>query len=318
MKLKKLYDLIVEKGIDQDPRGKAKVVKELVRTKKQFEKLSDQEKEEFDLEQFKNPYSDTRILFGTGEEEIKKIIVGVDIETSEILLADRLMEKGRKIDLIMGHHPEGRALAALHQVMYMQADMANLRGVPINIAESLIKERMHEVERRLLPVNHTRSSDAARLLGIPFMCVHTPADNHVNSFLQKLMDRKSPDTIGDVIDVLREIPEYKDAIKNNAGPKIFNGSKPSRTGKIFVDMTGGTGGSKDIYKSLAQAGVGTVIGMHIGEEHLKKAKKEHVNVVIAGHISSDTLGLNLILDAIEKTQKLDIIGCSGFSRLRRK
>jgi hypothetical protein len=40
-------------------------------------------------------------------------------------------------------------------------------------------------------------------------------------------------------------------------------------------------------------------------------------VVIAGHISSDTLGLNLLLDRIEKEEKLETICCSGFYRIRR-
>ena len=43
--------------------------------------------------------------------------------------------------------------------------------------------------------------------------------------------------------------------KNNAGPNILIGSKERRTGKIFVDMTGGTGGSKDAFERLSQAGV---------------------------------------------------------------
>ncbi|MCP4649369.1 MAG: NGG1p interacting factor NIF3 [PVC group bacterium] len=318
MKLKKLYDLIIELGIAKDPRGKAKVSKELQKVKKQYEKLSDSEKKEFDTDRFKNPYSDTRILNGSIEAEIKKVLVGVDIDPSEVLLADRLNEKGKKIDLIVAHHPEGRALAALYQVMYMQADIVSSRGVPITVAEGLIKERMSEVERRLLPVNHTKTADTARLLNIPLMCVHTPADNHVATFLQNLLDKKSPETVGELIDILKGIPEYKAAIKDNAGPKIFNGSKTNQAGKIFVDMTGGTGGSKDIFKNLSQAGIGTVVGMHIGEEHLKKAKAEHLNVVIAGHISSDNIGLNLILDAIERKQRLDVIACSGFMRVKRK
>ena len=34
--------------------------------------------------------------------------------------------------------------------------------------------------------------------------------------------------------------------------------------------------------------------MHISEEHRKEAEKSHLNVVVAGHISSDNLGLNLL------------------------
>jgi predicted ATPase len=39
--------------------------------------------------------------------------------------------------------------------------------------------------------------------------------------------------------------------------------------------------------------------MHLSEDHYKHAKGEHINVVIAGHIASDNLGLNLLLDEIE-------------------
>lgn len=318
MKIKELYELAIKKGIEQDPRGKERVAQELKRIKKQYEKLSLKDKEEFDVERLSNPYSDTRILCGDANKQVKTVLIGIDIDPSEILLAERLADKGKKIDLVISHHPEGKALAALHQVMSMQTDIVNLRGVPIRIAEDLLSKRIGEVERKLLPVNHTKTIDTARLLNVALVCIHTPADNHVTSFLQRLMNKRKPETVGEIVDILKSVPEYKQAVKNNAGPKIINGTDSARCGKVFVDMTGGTEGSKEIFKNLAQAGVGTIIGMHLSEEHLKKAKAEHINIVIAGHISSDTLGLNLLLDGIEKKQKLDIISCAGFNRIRRK
>ncbi len=57
--------------------------------------------------------------------------------------------------------------------------------------------------------------------------------------------------------------------------------------------------------------------MHISEEHRKEAEKSHLNVVLAGHISSDTLGLNLIIDEISKSDSFEIIECSGFKRFKR-
>ncbi len=149
------------------------------------------------------------------------------------------------------------------------------------------------------------------------MCVHTPADNHVASFLQKLFNRKKPDTVGEVLDILLDIPEYQNSSKNNAGPKIFVGHKNRSAGKIFVDMTGGTGGPKDIFEKLSASGVGTIVGMHIGDDHIKKAEENNVNVVIAGHISSDNLGMNLLFDKIQKKDRLNIIECSGFRRFSR-
>ncbi len=319
MLLKDLYNQVVSKGIDFDPRGKDNVLKELDKKKRQYEELKEKEKETFDMESLENPYADTRILNGTGDEDIKGVIVGIDMEVGEVVLCDRLREKGMKIDLILSHHPEGRAYANFYEVMHMQADILNRFGVPINIAEDLIEERIKEVGRKLSPVNHTRAVDAARLLDIPFMCAHTPADNMVATHLQKTFDEKRPDTVGDIIDILKEIPEYKEAIRNNAGPRLLIGSRERKAGKVFVDMTGGTEGSKDIFQSIANSGIGTIVAMHLSEEHRKEAEKNHINIVIAGHISSDNLGVNLLIDEIVKEQRVafEILPCSGFRRFSR-
>ena len=318
MKLGDIYKNVIDVGISNDPRGKQNVKKELLRAKKEYDSLSKDKKEFYDKDRLLHPYSDTRILFGKKETEIKTILVGIDMEVGEVVLADRLRQKGEKVDLLMGHHPEGISLAGFYNVMYMQIDILNRIGVPINIAESLMSERIKEVERRVMPANHMRPVDAARLLDIAFMNCHTPADNCVASYLQGLMDKKKPDTLDDIMDILIEIPEYKESAKLNCPPKIIGGSSSSKAGKVFVDMTGGTEGSKDIFSRLSQSGVSTLICMHLGEEHFKKAKEEHMNVVIAGHIASDNVGLNIMLDELEKKDKFKILSCSGFRRFSRR
>ena len=317
MLLKKIYEIVVDRGIGADPRGKKAVMKELDKRKKTYKDMKKDEKEFFDEESLRNPYADSRILYGTGDEDIKVALVGIDMEMAELLLADRLSSKGKKIDLVMSHHPEGKAFANFYEVMHMQADILNKFGVPINVAEDLLENRVKEVERKLSPVNHTRAVDVARLLDIPFMCVHTPADNMVASYLQRTFDKSKPDTLEDVIKTLKKLPEYKEASKNNAAPKILLGSKDRKAGKIFVDMTGGTEGSKDIFESLVDSGVNTIVGMHLSEDHRKEAEKHHMNIVIAGHISSDNLGMNLMLDEIQKTGQLEVLPCSGFRRFSR-
>jgi hypothetical protein len=318
LKLRTIYETAIKKGIEADPRGKKEVMKSLERVKKSHAEMKDDEKEFFDAESLTNPYADTRILHGSGDEEIETALVGIDMEVGEILLADRLNSKGRKIDLVISHHPEGRAFANFYEVMRMQADILKQFGVPINVAEALLEPRINEVARRISPANHTRAADVARLLDIPFMCIHTPCDNMVANYLQKLFNRKAPDTLGDIIKILKEIPEYREAARNNAGPKVLLGSEKRRAGRIFVDMTGGTEGAKDIFESLVNSGVNTIVGMHLTEEHRKEAEKRHMNVVIAGHISSDNLGVNLLLDEIQKKGSLEIIECSGFRRVSRK
>ena len=318
MKLKQIYDFVIEKGMEADPRGKGKVKKELDKLNRRFEELKEEEKKEFDEEKLANPYSDTRILYGNPGAEIENILLGVDMEVGEVLLADRLNQKKKgSVDLIISHHPEGKALAGFYDVMHMQADILSKFGVPINVAEGLLEPRIKEVQRKVMPINHTRAVDAARLLDVPFMCVHTPADNHVVSFLQKFLERKAPDTVEDVLKILKQIPEYKEGISRNAGPAVVVGSKERKAGKLFVDMTGGTEGAKDIFEKLAAAGIGTLICMHLDEERIKKVGKEHINIIIAGHIASDTLGLNLLCDKLEKKGKFNFIACSGFKRIKR-
>ncbi len=318
MLLEKIYETIVAKGLEADPRGKNKVIKSLDRKKKSYKDMKKEEKEFFDVQSLTNPYADTRILHGTGEEDIRAALVGIDMEMAELLLADRLSSKGQKIDLVIAHHPEGRAYANFYEVMHMQADILNKFGVPINVAENLLDERIKEVERKLSPVNHARAVDVARLLDIPFLCVHTPADNMVASYLQRTFNKRKPNTLEDILKILKEIPEYREAAKNNTGPKILLGLKERKAGKIFVDMTGGTEGSKDVFESLVNSGVNTIVGMHLSEDHRKEAEKHHVNVVIAGHISSDNLGMNLMLDEIQKKGSLKVLSCSGFRRFKRK
>lgn len=290
MNLAEFYNLAVKLGIEHDPRRKKDV----------------------------SSYSDTAVLYGAPSTVIKSIFVGIDIEVGELLLADRL-RKQDTIDLVVSHHPEGSAWAAIFEVMHLQSDVLAKAGMSKSVAQEFLEERIREVERKLLPNNHMRSVDAARILDIPFMCVHTPADNHVAWFIDSLMSKEKPETVGEAVDILKEIPEYKQAGKNSAGARVILGNPKREAGKIFVDMTGGTEGSKDVYGKLYGAGVRTLVCMHLSEEHLKKAKDENLNVIIAGHISSDTLGLNLLLDGIEKRSKTEFrtICCSGFNRIRR-
>ncbi len=316
MNIKEIYNYVIEKGIEQDPRGSEDVREALKSEKKKYDEMKEDEKKDYDLEKLTNPYSDTRILCGDPGTEVKRILVGVDIEVGEVLLAEKLGEKGKPVDLIMAHHPEGKALAALHDVMHLQEDIMARFGVPINVAESLMASRISEVKRGLMPVNHNRAIDAAKILGLSMMCAHTVADNQVTSYLQDLFDREKPKTVGELIKLLKEIPEYAEAVKNCAGPEIILGSKERRAGKVLVDMTGGTSGSENSYEKLSQAGVGTIVGMHMSDKHRKEAEKHHLNVVIAGHISSDSLGMNLLLDGIEE-KGIDIIPCSGIIRHKR-
>ncbi len=318
MKLDVLYKKAIAIGIHNDLRKKQDIKSLLVEEKDKYKKLKDDEKEYYDEDRLFNPYSDTRILNGGLATEVKKVIVGIDMEVGEVMLTYLLnKEKNENIDLIIAHHPEGYALAQLFDVMKLQSDLLAQFGVNISVAEQLMEQRIGEIERRLLPVNHSRAVDAARVMGIPMMCIHTPSDNCVTNYLTGTFKKEKPLKLKDIMSLIKNIPEYKRAAKAQVPPKIVSGSENNKCGKIFVDMTGGTEGSKDIFEKYATSGISTLVGMHLSEEHLKNAKKANLNVIIAGHISSDNVGLNLLFDEIEKIERLEFVGISGFERIRR-
>lgn len=300
-------------GMVADFRGKEGVQRLLDNKKNKYAKLPDDAKADFDKEALENPYLDSGVWNVSDDREVKKVLVGIDIGPEEILIARELGD----IDLVVAHHPIGKGLAQLADVMELQADVCNYYGVPINVAEGLMKERISEVARGVNSSNHQRTADAAKLMKVNLMNSHTPCDNLAAKFLKSLVEEKKPETVGELINILKEIPEYKTAMKIGVGPKIFVGSPENRCGKIALsEITGGTEGSPKLYEKMAQAGVGTVVGMHISEEHKKEAEAAHVNIVIAGHISSDSLGVNLFCDELEK-QGIEIVACSGFTRFSR-
>lgn len=312
MTIKEIYNLAIQKGIEADFRGKEEIERGLQRLKERYEKMTAEEKEEFDSERLVNPFSDTRILCGDHNQEIKKILAGIDIDGGELFLAKQL-----GVDLVFSHHPAGKALAGLDDVMHLQIDVLAQCGVPVNIAEKLLKKRISEVARGVSPINHNQIVDLAKHLEIPLMCVHTPCDNLVARFVEEKLKKDNPMFLEEVMKSLKQIPEYKEAIKLGAGPKIFVGENENHAGKIVLtEITGGTEGAPEIYEKLAQAGVGTIIGMHISEKHREEAEKASVNVVIAGHISSDSLGVNLLLDELERNG-IEVISCGGLIRIRR-
>jgi len=314
MKTKEIFHLGLRMGIRNDFRGQDGIEKLLKRKKEKYEKLSGREKEEFDLEGLENPYLDSRIYYIAKDREIKKVLVGIDIEPAEILLAKEI---GR-IDLIIAHHAVGKGLAHLAEVMDLQCDILNFYGVPINVAEGLMKERIDEVARGINRLNHQRTVDTAKILKFNLMNIHTPSDNLAAQFLKDLIEREKPERLGDLLTLLKEIPEYKEAIKLGLpGPKLTAGDPERRTGKICIsEVTGGTEPTPKIYEKMAQAGIGTVLAMHQSEEHRKEAEAANINIVICGHCSTDSLGMNLFLDELEK-RGIEIVCCSGLIRISR-
>ena len=320
MKIYEAYEMAIKLGMSEDPRPEREIREIFEAARREYDSAGDSEKELFDPERLWNPYEDCR--FSCGSEEARDMdaetfMWGIDIGTGEVLLADRLREKGRRIDALVGHHPLGSSRVLFPKVMSMQADMYHSAGVPINVAEGIMGPRTDEALRNMMGVNHNQAVDAARLLGIPLFNIHSAADNMVQAYLTRLFESREPRTLGDIVDVLMGEPEYRIAARSNARPKIMVGRKDSRCGRILCKMTGGTSGPKSMYEALSRAGIGTVVGMHFPDSHYDAAREANVNLVVSGHMPSDSLGINLICDRWAD-HGISVIPCSGFIRCERR
>ncbi|WIF95634.1 hypothetical protein [Caminicella sporogenes] len=240
--------------------------------------------------------------------DIKKILMGIDMETPELLIAKQL-----GVDCVISHHPKaGTPMVDFHKVMEFQIDRMVEFGVPINKAQKVLRKKMGKVERGMHVSNYDRVASAAKLLDIPFMNIHMPADKITENFVQNFINERFSDkpkaTLKDVVEALKEIDEYKDAL---AGPIIRVGSEKDYAGKIAVLMAGGTNGGADVFKAYFEAGVGTIICMHVPDDVKEEVEKQNIgNVIVAGHMASDSIGLNIIIKELEK-RGLEVIKMSG-------
>jgi len=117
---------------------------------------------------------DTRILNGSGDEDVK-VAHGPGLDhrrCGNSCSQKHLCDSGRKIDLVVSHHPSGYAYANFYGRSDGYCSRHPCRGSrPINVAEGLMGEsESPRVANKVMPANHTRAVDAAQILGIPFMC----------------------------------------------------------------------------------------------------------------------------------------------------
>ena len=78
----------------------------------------------------------------------------------------------------------------------------------------------------------------------------------------------------------------------------------------------GRRGRSEALEHVASAGVSTLLDMHIPEAHRTKAKDLRLNVIISGHMASDSLGMNLVIDEFAR-EGVAVVPCSGFTRIAR-
>jgi putative NIF3 family GTP cyclohydrolase 1 type 2 len=227
---------------------------------------------------------------------IRKILFGIDAGVQELLLAKQL-----GYDAVIAHHPMGGTAAInFHHVFKRHIQQMVAAGVPLEEAEKTVQKKLGQLEVEAHTRNYAQAVDVAKLLKMPYMNIHTPLDEVGRKIMQEQINSKirKNSKVQEVVSALKELIEFKNAVTEI---KIRLGKPENPAGKVVVSHGAGTNGGYEVAKTYFEHGVGTVIYIHVSAGDLEKLKADGVgNLVVTGHIASDSVGINPLIKELEK------------------
>lgn len=241
-------------------------------------------------------------------DSVRRVFATIDCDVADLLMARVL-----RCDTVLTHHPEGAGSLHGWKLITRQVEQMVEWAVPVARAEAAIQRRMQTVELNSHARNYARVVQAARLLNVAFLNVHLPCDVISRRLIaEKMVPFNRPEsraTVAEVIAALQEFPEQKLAATE---PRVRLGGPDRLAGRVAVAMAGYTNGGVDVLKAYFEAGVGTVLMMHFPEADLKEAREQKLagNLVITGHMASDSIGINVYLDELERCG-LEVVRAGG-------
>ncbi len=240
---------------------------------------------------------------------LRKAIIGVDIGEAELLLAKQL-----GCDVAIAHHPSGGlASVDFHRILEKQYEFMVRAGAAPGAARQVADEMKERVEVRDHAANYDRTPAVARLLGLALLNVHNPLDELGRRIMAETLGRHCTggSTVADAVAALEGLPEFKVAATRIA---MRLGSPRNRLGNYVVHHGAGTNGGYAVARAYFDAGVDTVLYIHIAPEELRRIREDPAipagkNLVVTGHMASDSLGINPYVRRL-RAEGLEVV-CAG-------
>jgi len=135
---------------------------------------------------------------------------------------------------------------------------------------------------------------------MPYMNIHTPLDEVGRKTMSEKIDSRirNDSTVQDVVSALKELTEFRNAVTEI---KIRQGKAENPAGRVVVSHGAGTNGGYEIANTYFKYGIGTVVYIHISPGDLEKLRAEKKgNLIVTGHIASDSVGINPFIHELEK------------------
>lgn len=228
-------------------------------------------------------------------ENVKKVLFGIDIDSSDLYYA-----KQQGYDAVIVHHPAGSIINA-YKVFNDQVGIMVKKGVPVDRAKDAIREKLEILRISSVSKNYDETVSVAKMLNLPFLNIHQPLDEIGRNVMQVKVDElcKNKDTtLGDLVNGLGDFKEMKNA-RTKVEALIGDLNKPA--GNTLVAHGAYTNGGYDVANACFENGVNTIIYIHIAYSDYIKLKSENKgNLIITGHMASDSLGINPFINNLEE------------------
>lgn len=257
-------------------------------------------------------YPDSGIVFcADASKPIRSIAAMIDCTPFDIFFA-----KEQGCDLILTHHPMGKTAAGLPDMLLQQGGNMSSYGVDPTAVASALEGASLKLRRELSGINFFREEQMARLVGIDVANIHTLADNAMVQVLKEKLLLLSNGTLGDALQILLGITEYREASTRGNGPFIALGDPSTAIGRVALsEFIGGQESDPSMIRALAEAGIETILCPHFSEEYFAVAKEMGLNLLYCGHLASDSIGMNVLIDLlIDQDPSIRVIPYGGLIR----
>ncbi len=230
-------------------------------------------------------------------KDIRKILFGIDAGVPELLLGRQL-----RCDAVIAHHPQGgSAMLGFYRVFERHVEQMVQAGVPEMEAEQAVRRKKDSLQVENHARNYAHAVSVARLMKMPYMNIHAPLDEigrqRMMTQVKLATDGMPKATVVDVVASLRKLPEFR---KAQTEIMVGLGKSSNKAGRVVVSHAAGTNGGYDVAKAYFKHGVGTLIYIHISPSDLDRLRADGVgNLIVTGHISSDSVGINPFLSELE-------------------
>lgn len=231
-------------------------------------------------------------------ERVNTLLVGLDIDTGDLLLARDL-----GYDAVLAYSCYGTdAELTAWQVYRRHIELLTAAGVPQYAAEEAVLDRMDNLRRAAHMANYERVSGAAHLAGVPFLNIKSPVDELGRKAMQRVVDDllRSHDeaTVAEVCAHLNaSFVEFQHAPTQIAVP-LGNAEVPA--GRAVVVHGASLDGDAAIARTYFDHGIDTLIYVNISPKELRKLRLiDTGNLIVGGRVASLSIGLNLYLNTIE-------------------